>query len=164
MIFQRYLVVFSYLIILFFFFSIQSFAQDSVLTRQKDDFTDIVSSDSIIDSCNTLKTEEVSVVGATFFSFILPGAGLFLTEEYLPATLYLFIGTGTYGAAIASVVSSNEVHLDDPFPLIFLVTGGLIHLAGIMHTVFATIEYNESITPLVSFNGKNIQFGLSIKI
>lgn len=113
---------------------------------------------------DTTSIEEVSVAGATIFSLFLPGAGLYLTEDYLPGTLYLFLGTGAYAATFAILASSNEVHLDDGAAVIFLVTAGLIHTASIIHTLLATIEYNERIAPLVTYGGKNVQFGLSIKL
>ena len=113
---------------------------------------------------DTTNAEEVSVAGATIFSLFLPGAGLYLTEDYLPATLYMFFGVGTYAAIFAILGSSNEVHLDDGAAVIFLVTAGLIHTASIIHTLLATIEYNERITPLVTYGGKNVQFGLSINL
>ncbi len=128
-----------------------------MLTENKIDTTQ----NTLID---TTSTEEVSVAGATIFSLFLPGAGLYLTENYLPATLYMFFGVGTYAAIFAILGSSNEVHLDDGGAVIFLVTAGLIHTVSIIHTLLATIEYNENITPLVTYGGKNIQFGLSIKL
>ena len=128
-----------------------------MLTENKIDSTQ----NTLIDTTNI---EEVSVAGATIFSLFLPGAGLYLTENYLPATLYMFFGVGTYAAIFAILGSSNEVHLDDGGAVIFLVTAGLIHTVSIIHTLLATIEYNENITPLVTYSGKNIQFGLSIKL
>jgi hypothetical protein len=113
---------------------------------------------------DTAGTEEVSIAGATIFSLFFPGAGLYLTEDYLPGTLYLFFGTGAYAATFAILASSNEVHIDDGGAVIFLVTAGIIHTASILHTLLATIEYNESIAPLVTYGGKNVQFGLSIKL
>ena len=113
---------------------------------------------------DTTNIEEVSVAGATIFSLFLPGAGLYLTEDYLPATLYMFFGVGTYAAIIAILGSNKEVRIDDGGAVIFLVTAGLIHTASIIHTLLATIEYNENITPLVTYVGKNVQFGLSLKL
>jgi len=117
-----------------------------------------------ISSVDTIKNEEISVATAAVFSTFVPGAGLYLTEDYLPATLYMFFGIGTYAATFAILGSSNEVHIDDGGAIIFLVTAGLIHCVSIIHTILAAIDYNEKITPLVTYGGKNIQFGLSIKI
>lgn len=133
------------------------YSPTEMLTENKIDTTQ----NTLID---TTSTEEVSVAGATIFSLFLPGAGLYLTEDYLPATLYMFFGVGTYAAIFAILGSSNEVHLDDGAAVIFLVTAGLIHTASIIHTLLATIEYNERIAPLVTYGGKNVQFGLSIKL
>lgn len=113
---------------------------------------------------DTTSTEEVSVAGAAILSLLLPGAGLYLTEDYLPATLYMILGLGAYSSAIAFLGISSEVHIDEGAPVVFLAIAGLIHTFGFLHTIIATIEYNERITPLVTYGGKNIQFGLSIKL
>ncbi|MCZ7609233.1 MAG: hypothetical protein M5U17_03635 [Ignavibacterium sp.] len=113
---------------------------------------------------DTTITEEVSVAGAAILSLLLPGAGLYLTEDYLPATLYMILGLGAYSSAIAFLGTSSEVHIDEGAPVVFLAIAGLIHIFGFFHTLIATIEYNERITPLVTYGGKNIQFGLSIKL
>jgi hypothetical protein len=150
------------LIIFFLFFSIHTFAQDSLIIDTQTNISNQIISGTDNFSVDTVDIKEVSVGGAALLSTLLPGCGLYLTEDYLPATLYLTLATGAYFGSIAIIASSSEVDFENTWSI--MLTGGFIHFISIVHTIIAAIEYNENITPMISYNGKDYQFGLSIKL
>jgi hypothetical protein len=118
----------------------------------------LISDDSIIFE----NKEPVSMAGALSFSLILPGAGLFLSDNEGPAIAYLSVASVSYILGVVFLTVGEGTNDEAAFP--FFLTGGLVHFTSIIHTLIATRDYNESIFPFVSYNGKCYQLGLSIKL
>ena len=124
----------------------------------------LISNDFIFGTNNSVietNVEKVSMAGAISLSFVFPGAGLFLSENYGPAAAYLGVGSAFYITGLTFLLSGESANEDVALP--FFLVGGFIHLASIVHTVIATNEYNENVFPFVSYNGKNYQVGFAIK-
>ncbi|QQS36617.1 MAG: hypothetical protein IPM56_01285 [Ignavibacteriales bacterium] len=103
----------------------------------------------------------VSVAGAISLSLMVPGAGLFLSENYGEGAAYFGVSFAFYTTALVFLLSGESPSENVALP--FFLVGGSIHLGSIVHTIVATKEYNESILPYVSYNGKNYQVGLSFR-
>ncbi len=128
--------------------------------------TDSLQSSSLIlvnnlDSNFVEKYEPVSTAGAATLSLIFPGSGLFLSENYGAAAAYLGVGSAFYVTGLIFLLSGESPNEDVALPL--FIAGGVVHLASIVHTIIATEEYNESLVPIISYNGKVYQIGLIVK-
>jgi hypothetical protein len=144
-----------FLLISFCFLSPSIFSQTDSSQSASSSF--LIIDDSII----VENKEPVSMAGAISLSFMFPGTGLFLSENYGPAAAYLGVGGAFYVTGLTFLLSGESPNEDVALP--FFLVGGFIHLASIVHTVIATNEYNENVFPFVSYNGKSYQVGFSIK-
>jgi len=132
-----------------------------LIYSQSDSFHYTFASENDIDSNITDNAEPVSLAGAAAFSLILPGAGLFLTDNTGPAIVYLVTGTVLYGGSIIFSLMSEggRVKIFEPI----FIAAVVVHFGSIAHTLFATEEYNNNISPVVTYNGRVYQFGLSVR-
>ena len=144
------------LLIQFILFSIFAYSQ-----------TDSLQSTSLIlvnnlDSNLVEYSEPVSMAGALSFSLILPGAGLFLTDNNGPAITYLSVASVSYILGVAFLTAGEGTNEEGALP--FFLAGGIVHYIGIIHTLISTLEFNESINPYLTYNGKTYRVGLSINL
>ena len=144
---------------------INSYPQDNLLYNTANDekdlsFQSIHNVENIV--CDTDCPKQVSVIGAALLSTFIPGSGLYLTKNYLPATLYLVFTVCVYSFSIIVLDINSDKNFKDILPI--PIAGGIIHIISIIHTIKATDIYNGSIDPIITYNGKNVQFGLSIKL
>lgn len=117
----------------------------------------ILSTENILNETNN---EKVSMAGAISLSFVFPGTGLFLSENYGPAAAYLGVGSAFYVGGLVFLLSVESPNEDVALP--FFLVGGFVHLASIVHTIIATEEYNNNLNPFIIYNGRSYQVGLTI--
>ena len=129
--------------------------------------TDSIQSSSLIlvnnvDSNFVEYSEPVSMAGALSFSLILPGAGLFLTDNNGFAISYLSVSSLSYLIGVVFLNAGEDGANNRTLAFPFFLAGGVTHLIGFVHTLITTIKYNESFQPYVTFNGKFYQVGFSL--
>lgn len=107
------------------------------------------------------KDEPVSVAGAVSFSILLPGAGLFLTDNEGPAIAYISVTSFYYTLGLVFLFAGETANDGVALPLFGVGIG--VHFVSIIHTLISTLKYNEDVSPYISYNGKMCQLGLSIK-
>ena len=102
------------------------------------------------------------MAGALSFSLILPGAGLFLTDNNGFAISYLSVSSLSYLIGVVFLNAGEDGANNRTLAFPFFLAGGVTHLIGFVHTLITTIKYNESFQPYVTFNGKFYQVGFSL--
>lgn len=105
-----------------------------------------------------LEQEKISLSTTIVTSVIIPGSGLLFSKNYLPAAIYFAGSIGLYvgGAALASSPDSEITGQT------MMIIGGVIHIASIIHTIFATNNYNYSILPSYNSYGYGFKFQINL--
>ncbi len=132
-----------------------------LIYSQPDSFSYTFSLENKTDSIITDNAKPVSLAGAAAFSLLLPGAGLFLIDNTGFAIAYLLTGTALYSSSIVFSLLAKRQSVE--IIALLFIAGGVVHFISIAHTLFATEEYNNNISPVVTYNGRVYQFGLSVR-
>jgi len=112
------------------------------------------------DSISVANYKPVSMTGAVILSTCFPGCGLFLSDNKTAAISYLSLASLSYSASIFFLSYGEDD--SDNLTGVFLTVAFLTHIMSIVQTISETEEYNSSIIPVLTFNGKVCQFGLSL--